>query len=114
MKTVQANMSKIAVKNNKVDTVLEQIIKAYDPEKVYLFGSAARGDDDEYSDLDLAVIAQSSLTFVKRLRQSVDLIDAPKTDVLIYTPEEFDEMLEKGNYFAQDIIAGKLIYEKSG
>jgi len=35
--------------------VLEQL-KGYDPEKVILFGSAAHGDTDEYSDINLIVI----------------------------------------------------------
>ena len=46
--------------------VLEQL-KGYDPEKVILFGSATRGDTDEYSDIDLIVIKETDRRFVQRL-----------------------------------------------
>ena len=35
---------------------LMEDLKAYQPEKVILFGSAARGDVDSYSDLDVVII----------------------------------------------------------
>ena len=98
----------------RIRHILGQLIKGYNPERVYLFGSAASGDDDEYSDVDFAVIAESSLTFVERLLQSIKVVDDYKADILVYTPAEFDEMVAKENAFAANILKGRLLYEKQG
>ena len=34
---------------------LVAVLKSYDPERIILFGSRARGEADEYSDYDLIV-----------------------------------------------------------
>ena len=39
-----------------IDGIVERVVKAAQPQKVILFGSAARGDMDRYSDLDFLVI----------------------------------------------------------
>lgn len=101
-------------KNKRLQHILSRIIKGYEPERVYLFGSAARGDSDEYSDMDFAVIANSSLRFVDRLLQSIRFVDDTCADILVYTPAEFDEMVAKENAFAANILKGRLLYEKQG
>ena len=42
---------------------LVQALQAYEPERVYLFGSWARGEADETSDLDVVVIKQTEELF---------------------------------------------------
>jgi hypothetical protein len=42
--------------------------KQFDPEKIILFGSLARGQEDEESDVDLIVVYQTSKRFMDRLR----------------------------------------------
>jgi len=98
--------------DKRIRRTLRQIVKGYHPERVYLFGSAARGDDDEYSDLDFAVIAKSSLKFIDRLLESIKFVDDTRSDILVYTPAEFEEMVAKGNDFAANILKGRLLYEK--
>lgn len=39
-----------------IDRIVERVVKAAQPQKVILFGSAARGDTDRHSDLDFLVI----------------------------------------------------------
>lgn len=88
---------------------------AYDPEKIILFGSAARGDTDEYSDIDLILIKQTDKRFVQRLVEAGSLIPLDlAVDVFVYTPEEFQSMIEKGNPFIEEALKdGKLVYEKT-
>ena len=53
-------------KVQEIEQVMQDLA-AYGPEKVILFGSAARGDVDEYSDIDLIVIKETDKRFVQRL-----------------------------------------------
>ena len=88
-------------------------LRRYRPERVYLFGSWARGEEDDLSDLDVVVIKRTSSPFFDRLREVLELLP-PGTggiDVLVYTPEEFEAMQREGNAFAEMIVEeGKLIY----
>lgn len=95
---------------------IRQIIQAlnpYQPERIYLFGSWARGEEDDLSDLDVVVIKNTPLPFFDRLREVHSLLPAGlgAVDLLIYTPEEFAGMEKEGNAFAELIIEeGRLIY----
>src|SRR3990167_6982191 len=88
-------------------------LRRYRPERVYLFGSWARGEEGDLSDLDVVVIKRTSSPFFDRLREVLELLP-PSTggiDVLVYTPEEFEAMQREGNAFAEMIVEeGKLIY----
>ncbi|HIY82921.1 MAG TPA: nucleotidyltransferase domain-containing protein [Candidatus Rubneribacter avistercoris] len=43
--------------------IVERVLVDYDVEKAYLFGSFARGESDESSDVDLRLVCGSSMTF---------------------------------------------------
>lgn len=90
-----------------------QALHPYQPERIYLFGSWARGEEDDLSDLDVVVIKSTPLPFFDRLREVQRLLPAElgAVDVLVYTPEEFAGMEKEGNAFAELIIEeGRLIY----
>lgn len=73
-------------------------LEAYDPERIILFGSHARGDADEHSDLDVAIIKETDERFLDRLGTVFDLLPPiGAVDVLVYTPTEFAEMQARGN-----------------
>ena len=56
----------------------------------YLFGSRARGEADERSDIDVIVVAPTERVFVERFRDYFPAILAARigVDLLVYTPEE--------------------------
>jgi len=89
-------------------------LMGYEPEKIILFGSAARGDTDEYSDLDLIVIKKTDKRFVERLVEAGSFIPLElSVDILVYTPEEFQAMIEEGNPFIEEALKdGKVLYKK--
>ena len=83
--------------------------------KAIVFGSYARGDSDQYSDLDMIVIADTDKTFFKR-RDDFDAVFEvwPRAiDLLIYTADEFAQMIREGNPFIERALEeGVVIYEK--
>jgi predicted nucleotidyltransferase len=63
---------------------------------VVLFGSYAQGRRDLFTDLDLLVVMESDVPFVERVAALYAKL-RPKvaTDILVYTPGEFEEMKER-------------------
>ena len=97
-----------------IDAILKKI-QIYQPEKVFLFGSLARDEGDEYSDLDLVIIKDTEKRFVERLIEVARIVGVEfgKVDILVYTPEEFKKMEEMGNPFIEQVLKeGRVIHEK--
>lgn len=100
-----------------MDPNLEQRIidtfRRFDPERIILFGSRARGKEDEESDVDLVVVYKTNKRFLDRLEELYLSWEIPvAVDILAYTPQEFAEMLRE-RAFLQDIVAdGKVLYER--
>ena len=97
---------------------IQQVVSdlmAYEPEKIILFGSMARGDADEYSDIDLIVIKNTATHFIQRLVEAASFISVPiAADILVYTPEELTAMIEAENPLIQQALKeGKVLYEKA-
>ena len=94
---------------------LVDALRPYQPERVYLFGSWARGEADELSDMDIVILKRTTMPFFDRLREAAKLLP-PGTggaDIFVYTPEEFAAMREEGNAFAEMIHdEAQVIYER--
>lgn len=87
-------------------------LAAYEPEQVYLFGSAARGEADELSDLDVVVVKRTPIPFFERLQGVARLLPSGvgAVDLFVYTPDEFARMRDEGNVFIEMILEeGRLI-----
>ncbi|MFM2045189.1 MAG: hypothetical protein RLY86_3765 [Pseudomonadota bacterium] len=93
--------------------IVDRIVKAYDPERIYLFGSRARGDARPDSDYDLLMILPDDIgrtihpfelyDAVKGLGVSVELIPATRTG--------FDSAKEYvGNLSHEAYTHGRLLY----
>lgn len=74
-------------------------LRPLDPVRVVLFGSAARGDADAASDLDVIVVAEDvPARFADRLAVAYELIDPTfALDILVYTPDEYAQMQADAN-----------------
>jgi predicted nucleotidyltransferase len=102
----------------KLSEALEQILRTvttqYQARKVILFGSLAQGTVGEWSDLDLVIIKDTTLPFLERLKEVAVLCRATVgVDFLVYTPNEFAQMVAANNPFiVQEVIhKGKVLYE---
>ena len=98
----------------EIQKIVNQIVENYKPEKIILFGSFAYGKPREESDVDLAVIKKTRKRFVKRLFEVCKYIKSRMgTDILVYTPKEWEKALEEEHYFIKEIAQkGKVVYEK--
>jgi predicted nucleotidyltransferase len=93
--------------------VVRQIAEQFNPQKIILFGSYARGKPRPESDVDLLVIADAfgdqhrpSLEIRKNLNISFGL------DLIVYSPARLQQRLKWGDSFLQEIIeTGIVMYE---
>lgn len=68
------------------------MFRAAEVRRAVVFGSWARGEADGFSDLDLTVVAETTLPRVERgliLAGKLDKALPVVVDLLVYTPEEF-------------------------
>jgi predicted nucleotidyltransferase len=81
--------------------------------KAIIFGSVARGDTDEWSDLDLVIVTDTSRPFLERYLDFEAIYDVwPRLDLLVYTPEEFAAMEREGRPFIDHVLhEGIVIHE---
>ena len=90
-----------------------RVVQEYKPQKVILFGSYATGRPTADSDVDILVI----LPFQgKSAAKSVEILNQidPRfpIDLLVRTPDQIQDRLEKGDFFIQEILKkGKVLYE---
>lgn len=93
-------------------------LKAYGPQRIILFGSVARGDFDEDSDIDLLIIKDEHKKQTERICDIYRLIRSPRRTIavepLVFTPREIEKALSEGSFFLEDALKeGKILYEKS-
>lgn len=76
--------------------IVRRLIEAYEPERIYLFGSAARGEAGPASDYDLLVVVPDDASAERRdprLAYEVLWGSGAAKDVLVWPRSEFDDRL---------------------
>jgi predicted nucleotidyltransferase len=98
-----------------IKDVAERIGRAANAERVILFGSYARGQPTENSDVDFLVVADSDLPPFKRSRGLYGLIKPHPfaMDILVYTPAEIEKESKCWLSFTSTILReGKVLYAR--
>ena len=68
--------------------------------KGYIFGSFNSDNFNSDSDIDIILIKETNLPFLKRYEDFTYILDlAPEIDLLVYTQEEFDRLIEDATGF---------------
>ena|SRR3989338_8714333 len=96
----------------EIKNITDQIVKKYKPQKIILFGSAARGEFGPDSDLDFLIIKDDKRLKIERMQTIYRLVEkkAP-ADFLVYTPKEVRHRTKLGDPFLRTIFReGKILY----
>ncbi len=96
--------------------MVERLKKAYQPNKIILFGSYAYGQPDRDSDIDLLIIKDTPDRPIDRRVAVSRIVSDPKRLVpfepLVLTPQELQERLAAGDLFLEEILTkGEVLYE---
>lgn len=113
--TERAQVDVPAMVDDLIATLVERIAEAVEPIQIWLFGSRARGDDDEWSDVDLLVVLDHAADRrACRAELSRLLTDIPiGTDILFATAEQIVRRGRvAGTVLNNALEEGKLIYEQ--
>ena len=91
----------------------QDILKAFHPKKIILFGSYAYGMPAQESDVDVLVIMQTEQHPAEQATAIRLAVDFPfPVDLLVRTPEQIEERLSLGDFFIQEILSrGEVLYE---
>ena len=100
-----------------LEAITSALVGTFAPERIILFGSFARGDQNRASDADLVVIAESSLPFCDRIGRALASCTSASrrlpVEALVYTPEEWGRMVAGGSSFAALVLReGRLLYDR--
>ena len=92
----------------RIATIATRLKKEYRAETVILFGSYARNEATEDSDVDLFVIAPTHERFFERMATVLglvrDLYDGLALSPIVMTPKEVKQRLEMGDQFVKEIL----------
>lgn len=110
-----ADMARASSADDKVlGVIVDRLVQIYHPERIYLFGSAARGDAGQDSDYDLMIVVPDSTPREERdpglAYRAVWRLGAA-VDPLVWTRTQFDSRLHLNASLPATVQReGKLLY----
>jgi len=110
----QPAQSRQALLEAELERYLPLLREHYHPERILLFGSLARGEVGDWSDLDLVIIKETGKRFLDRTKEVMQLLE-PRVgvDILVYTPAGFTQMSQERGFVHDEIAGrGRVLYER--
>lgn len=93
---------------DRIKAISERLKKEYNAEEVILFGSYARGEATEDSDVDILVIAPATERFFERMatvkRLVRDLRNGLPLAPIVLTRQEIEKRIEINDQFITEIL----------
>ena len=101
-------------RRRKLESELERAVeelKHMGAERIVLIGSMSEDDIGPFSDIDLLVVMPSEKRFLDRLKDAYGRIQpSVAMDILIYSPEEVEELRETSAFVGNALKRGKVLY----
>jgi predicted nucleotidyltransferase len=97
-----------------IRATLSPILESHRARKAILFGSYARSTEANRSDIDLIIIDDEKLPYMKRLDKYFnDITNAlnMSVDLFVYSSGEFEDM-KKGFFVGKAVAEGVTLYER--
>lgn len=101
---------------DKISEIVAKIASGYQPVQIILFGSYAKGNPNEDSDLDLLIIKETDLPRPERTLLVRKMLFGAKVpiDLIVYTPKEIEESKANKFGFVYEVLnSGKTLYEQA-
>ena len=98
-----------------LEWLVERIRDEYEPEKIILFGSLARGNTHEWSDIDLIVVKDTEMSYGERVKALLPVLRGWRggADILVYSLEEYERARKRHSAFLGEAEAeGITLYER--
>lgn len=104
------------MRNEKdIEKIKNGLVNKYNPDKIFVFGSQAKEDADENSDIDICIILDIDDKDVKSFRRNIrsyihrkkglNYLDKP-VDIILYTPRQFEQISKRKGTLA-NLIANE-------
>ncbi|MBU4486449.1 MAG: nucleotidyltransferase domain-containing protein [Candidatus Delongbacteria bacterium] len=90
----------------EVTKIKEIIVSSFNVNKIFLFGSYAKGNFNDNSDFDICIITDDSkrkLDLLRLIRKKVYNYISIPMDMLIYRSDEFEERADKLDSIEREI-----------
>lgn len=95
-----------------LEKIIRRIVEVAQPEKIILFGSAARGEMGPNSDVDLLVVKSGAhrLDLIARIYRNMRGVGAP-VDIIVVTSEDIERFRDSHPLvIAPALREGKVVY----
>ncbi len=101
------------VEMKKIRDLTSQIARAFNPDRIILFGSHAYGQPSNDSDVDILVVLPFKGKPVRKAIEIRNRVNAGvPLDLIVRTPEQVAERLAQNDWFMREIVErGRTLYE---
>ena len=103
----------VSLPEQLIDQMVQAIVEEVGPQRIYLFGSCARGRHTADSDVDLLIVEDHCFgpgcnrwSELKRIRKALRPFRVPK-DVLVYSRDEFEKWEDSINHVVAHAVQGR-------
>jgi len=101
------------VDQGTLDEIIRRVVDVAEPERVILFGSAARGDAGPRSDVDLLVVAEGGdrWDLAAMVYERLAGVGVP-VDAILVTPADLERYKDSlGLVYRPALAEGRIVYE---
>jgi len=84
----------------EIESIKEQIISKYTPNKIILFGSQAKGTATNKSDIDLCIVKDTDNKRALAVDMYLNIESSKPFDLIVYTENEWNQCVSDPTSFA--------------